>query len=569
LALIERLSDALYVLNGEWEFTYLNQATEDLFGEDRKKLLNSNIWEQFPEAMETPFYEHYHEALADGEPRTIEEPFEPWNKWYRAYIYPSENGLTIISKEITEEKQQELELDRNRELVNHVEKLTQIGGWEVDVETGRQRWTDGTYRIHDLDPAGDYDPTVEDGIEFYHPEDQETIRQAVEQCISDGISYEDELRLVTAEGRDRWVRTLGVPVRESGEITAVRGAIQDVTEQKHREQELRTTDRRLDLALQQARAGIWEWDLETDDLYWSDELLGLLGLSSGMFDGSIDAFEERLHPDDSERTEAAMEKAIDTGEPYRVEQRIETEDGDYRWLDVRGQFVDDEMRMVGVAFDITERKQQEQRLQRQNERLDTFADVVSHDLRNPLNVAQGRLELAREDCDSEHLGSVERALVRMDDLIQNLLTLAREGTHVIELETVELAELSEQCWQNIETADAAIRTDVDRRIQADRSRLQQLLENLIRNAVEHGGDDVTVTVGGLANGFYLEDTGPGIPEDERKEVFDVGYSTTEDGTGLGLNIVEQIAEAHGWTVDVTDGSAGGVRFEITDVQTAE
>lgn len=569
LRLIDRLSDALFALDEDWQFTYLNQATEDLFGADRKDLLNSNIWEAFPEAKETPLYEHYHEALAEGDPRTIEEPFEPWDKWYREYIYPSEKGLTIISKEITDKKQQELELRRNRELLNHVEELAQIGGWEADAKTGQQRWTDGTYRIHDLDPDGDFDPTIDDGIEFYHPDDQETIRQAVEQCISDGIPYVEELRFVTAEGQDRWVRTLGEPVRESGEITAVRGAIQDITEQKYQEQELQTAKRRLDLALQQADGGVWEWNLETDDLYWSDELLELLGLTPETFDGCIDAFEERLHPDDSERVKTAMEEAIEAGEPYRVEHRIKAEDGEYRWLDVRGQVVDDETRMVGIGIEITDRKQREQRLQRQNERLDAFASVVSHDLRNPLTLAQGRLELAKDECDSEHLVSIESALTRMNNLIQSLLTLAREGDDGIELEAVELAELSERCWQNIETADAAIRIEIDRTVQADQDRLQQLLENLIRNAIKHGGNDVTITVGELANGFYVEDDGIGIPEDEREEIFDIGYSTGEDGFGFGLNIVKQIANAHGWTIRVTDSSAGGARFEITNVETDE
>lgn len=569
LRLIEHLSDALFSLNEDWEFTYLNQAAEDLFRGDREELLNSDIWELFPEAKETPFYEQYHEAAVEGEPRTIEEPFEPWNRWYREYLYPSEDGLTVISKEITDEKQRELELSRSRELLGHVEKLTRVGGWEVDTETREQYWTDGTYRIHDLDPEGGFDPTVEDGFEFYHPEDRETIQEAVRNCISDGVPYDEELRFVTAEGRDRWVRTFGEPVRESGEITAIRGAIQDITEQKNREQELRTAKRRLDLALQQASGAVWEWNRETDELYWSSELLDMLGIPAGSFEGSIKEFEERLHPDDKETVEEAVEKAVETGGPYRVEQRLETKDGDYRWFDVRGQVVDEGGSMVGVGFDITERKKQEQRLQKQNERLDAFATMVSHDIRNPLQVAKGQLELAMKDCDSEHLDSVEGALMRMDDLIQDLLTLAREDTDMIEMETVELTELTEVCWQNTETGDTTVRIETDRYIRADPSRLQQLLENLFSNAVEHGGDGVNVTVGELPDGFYVEDDGSGIPEDEREEVFDVRYSMTEDGTGLGLNIVKQIAEAHGWSIHVTDGSHGGARFEITGVEAAE
>lgn len=97
----------------------------------------------------------------------------------------------------------------------------------------------------------------------------------------------------------------------------------------------------------------------------------------------------------------------------------------------------------------------------------------------------------------------------------------------------------------------------------------QLLENLFRNAVEHGGPDVTVEVGALEDGFFVEDDGPGIPSDARDEVFDVGYSSADDGSGFGLSIVRRIATAHGWDISVTEGTDGGARFEITDVSFVE
>jgi PAS domain S-box-containing protein len=244
---------------------------------------------------------------------------------------------------------------------------------------------------------------------------------------------------------------------------------------------------------------------------------------------------------------------------------------------------------VGVIRDISNRKEREEALRRQKERLEEFASVVSHDLRNPLNVAQGRLELTRAECESEHLDALERALERMNTLIENLLTLAREGEGVGELMPIDLAALAENCWRTVETTHATLVTETDRTIRADRSRLQQLLENLVRNAVEHGStssrpehgatgsgsgghgdaadhDDVTVRVGDLADGFYVADDGPGIPEERRDEVFRTGYSTSDEGTGFGLSIVETIAETHGWEITVADGDAGGARFEITGVE---
>jgi signal transduction histidine kinase len=156
----------------------------------------------------------------------------------------------------------------------------------------------------------------------------------------------------------------------------------------------------------------------------------------------------------------------------------------------------------------------------------------------------------------------------MDTLIEDLLTLAREGETVTDLEPVDFRATVEGCWTNVDTRDATLVTDIDQTIHADESRLKQVFENLVRNAVEHGGKEVTVTVGELDDGFYVEDDGPGIPEDERDNVFDAGYTTTEEGTGFGLSIVKQVVDAHDWEIHVTEGSDGGARFEVTGVKEA-
>jgi signal transduction histidine kinase len=180
----------------------------------------------------------------------------------------------------------------------------------------------------------------------------------------------------------------------------------------------------------------------------------------------------------------------------------------------------------------------------------------------------GRVELARETGELDHLDAVERAHERMNALIDDLLTLAREGDRVSDVEAVDIRDIARGCWANVSTVDATLNVRTERSISADRSRLQQLLENLMRNALDHAGDDVTVTVGDIDGGFYVEDDGPGVPPDIRESVFDAGYSTDPSGTGFGLSIVEQIVSGHGWDITVTDGTDGGARFEITGVEFA-
>ncbi|SMO78633.1 PAS domain-containing sensor histidine kinase [Halorubrum cibi] len=289
---------------------------------------------------------------------------------------------------------------------------------------------------------------------------------------------------------------------------------------------------------------------------------------------------------------------------------------------------------LGAYLDITDRKRAEEEIHRKNRQLEEFAEVVSHDLRNPLNAASGHLEMidAPEENDP-HLESVANAHERMADLIENILSLAKRGRGIDETESIELDAFVSDCWDTIVRGDPRLRNEASGTVRADPTRFRQLLGNLFRNSVEHGstgsrptaddsvehsrsregvavprddehsssefpnhsassripeesgdgaahaatsgppqtadidhgGGSVTVTVGDLSDGFYVEDDGPGIPEEARADVFESGHTTAEAGTGFGLAIVREIVEAHGWTVAVTDGDAGGARFEFTDV----
>jgi len=236
--------------------------------------------------------------------------------------------------------------------------------------------------------------------------------------------------------------------------------------------------------------------------------------------------------------------------------------------------------LVSHAASALDRLADERTLERHNERLEEFARIVSHDLRNPLTVARSQTELLRAEYDLDGLDAVARAHERMDTLIEDLLALTLEGDGQLDAEAVDLATLVEQCWGTVETAGATLRVETERTIRADRGQLSRVLENLIGNAVEHGskgspsqvpgealehGGDVTVTVGDIEGGFFVADDGVGIPEADRSSVFEAGYSTSEDGTGFGLAIVRRIADVHGWDIAVTAGPDGGTRFEITGV----
>ena len=306
-------------------------------------------------------------------------------------------------------------------------------------------------------------------------------------------------------------------------------------------------------------------------------------------------------------TTAAVVVPLVSGWEFRGFVGFETARGPRDWSDA-------EVSMLRTVADTVahtlERQRRERTLKRQNDRLDAFAAAVSHDLRNPLNVVDGFVDVAQETGDVSHLDRAASAIDRMESIIDDVLALAREGRTVGEVTTVDLTEVAEEAWLAVETADATLSVEEIGTVSADPTRLRAVFENLFRNSVEHGstsprsqthedsvehgstgnrtaqqsgdavehgsttgrsatdepGDagDTTVRVGPLdgASGFFVEDDGPGIPPDEHDQVFDEGYSTGDDGSGLGLAIVAKVVDAHGWSVDVTSGSDGGARFEI-------
>jgi signal transduction histidine kinase len=211
-----------------------------------------------------------------------------------------------------------------------------------------------------------------------------------------------------------------------------------------------------------------------------------------------------------------------------------------------------------------ERASREATVTRQNERLEEFASVVSHDLRNPLSVAMGRLEIAMESTDDPNLPIVERSLDRMETLTGDLLTLARQGQTLARTEPVDLEPLVRDVWLSQDAPDAELVVDDDLpTVDGDPGRLRQLFENLFGNALRHAGEDVIVTVGRSDHGFYVADDGPGIPHEDRQQVLEGGYTTSREGTGFGLAIVRSIAGAHGWSVEVGESESGGARITFT------
>jgi PAS domain S-box-containing protein len=350
----------------------------------------------------------------------------------------------------------------------------------------------------------------------------------------------------------------------------------------------------VETVLERITDGVYELDEELRFTYVNDRAEHLLGVEESSVAGTDIREEVPL----TEPFEDALETALRDQEPVVMEDYYEPLEA---WFENR--IYPSETGLSVYFRDVSERKRREQELEErthelrdQNERLDRFTAILSHDLRNPLAVARGRVSLLDVgDDQQEHVEAINSAHDRIEALIDDVLSLAREGSPADDPAPVSLTRVATNAWGHLNTGGATLEIDTDREIDADESRLQQLFENLFRNAVKHGSEtsrpypsghggeygstagrpgtddgtdldasDVTVRVGDLADGsgFYVEDDGPGISPSERERVFEYGYSAVEEGTGLGLAIVRQIAEARGWTVTATEATGGGARFEI-------
>jgi signal transduction histidine kinase/DNA-binding NarL/FixJ family response regulator len=505
---LDRMTDAFHVLDTEWRITYINDRAREILHEampadERDQTTNlhgKRLWDVVPDAVDTPFYEKYTEAMRTQEAVTFEEYYEPLGRWFEVRAYPSSTGLSVYFRDVTKRKAYEERLQRRESLLTRIHRVT------ADKDRSFEQKVGELLDIGREELGTTYGSLSRlEGNEYYF----EVVRSA---------EWNDEL-----SAGDR------VPLRWTSCERAV------------------TTEETLVIA-----------DMERD----APDLLdrqGNVELGLGCYLGA-----------------PVMVDGEVTGTFcfYGPETRAETFS---QW-----QVTLVELLANWISYE-RERKQQSEMVLRERNRLEKFASIVSHDLRNPLNIATANLELLADDCDSEYVENVGGALTRMDELIDDVLTLARLGKEVVDAEPLELSTLSQQAWGTVSTTDGDLVVDESATVVGDATRLQRLFENLFRNSVEHSSTDsrtqsddsvehgdssVTVRVGPLddGRGFYVEDDGPGIPEDNRETVFDHGYTTDTNGTGFGLSIVEQIVEAHGGAVTVTDSESGGARFEIRKLE---
>lgn len=403
-----------------------------------------------------------------------------------------------------------------------------------------------------------------------NPDDHGQIRERIDD---DGAIRDVELPVRTLDDERIWVSVTATEHRE-GSGRFISGLVRDVTDRKRHERELLRHAERYRTVLEQTPDMVAIHDADGTILEVNEqqcETLGydeaeLVGKKVWDIDASSDPDRARLFWEGFSESETSLFEGTfvrNDGETIPVEVHLRQMSGDA-----------DEF--LAITRDVSDRKTWERQLEaktaqleRQNERLKEFAEILGHDVPNHLNVAAGYLELAELDDDTDHLDRVKTALDRVETLIDDTQTVIQTGNPVEPTDWVRISSIADACWGSccLEADDETLEVVTDGEIRADEGRLKQLFENVFWNACEHAGSGVTVRVGRHEDGFYVEDDGHGIPAEERDDVLSPGYTTADDHAGLGLTIVREIVEAHGWDIEVTESDEGGVRFEISGVET--
>ncbi|AUV80769.1 PAS domain-containing sensor histidine kinase [Salinigranum rubrum] len=499
-------------------------------------------------------------------------------------------------QDITERKERERELERVRAFVENSSDTISV----VDEDGVIQYSSAAAYQEGGVPPESLVDRSA---FERIHPDDRAEAERTFERALANpGEKYVCQYRGRQADGSWVWLESTCVRPAD-GDIEGLVVVTRDIAERKRRAQERRALSEEYEAVFENADDGIFLVDVETED---GDPVFRYSRLNpsheerTGLTTAAVKGRTPRevLGEDTGRVAETHYRRCVETRSAVTYDESVTPPDVDGVWQTrLAPVVVDGEVaRVVGIARDVTERVEHERELRRKNARLDEFASVISHDIRNPLSVALGRVQLLDAGSESEHLPPVLRSLVRIEAIVDDTLTLARHGETVAETEPISITGLAGQCWGTVDVADAILEVDDEFTLHGDRDRLRHVFENLFRNSVEHGStssrsgaddsvdhgstgsrpdaDDsvghgepsVTVRVGRLGDdGLYVADDGPGIPEPERETVFEPGHKSSAGGTGFGLTIVRRIVEAHGWTVTAAESETGGARFEFRGV----
>ena len=488
------------------------------------------------------------------------------------------------------------QLARSQALLAMASHLSRLGAWAHDVGSHTVTWSDEVRAIHEV--PEDYVPSFQDGMAFYAPEYRTRIHDAVARCIAQGEPFDLELELTTARGRRLWVRSIGEAVRDGqGAVVRIQGAIQDISARVAAEQSLRESEERFRLLARATDDAIWDWNLLTDALWWSEGFETLFGHRRAEVETSVESWTNRLHPEDRDRVIADLQRALDSGaDKWSATYRFQRSDGSYARVLDRGHVIRDPagraLRMVGGISDHSQRLALEEQLQR-SQRLESVGQLtggLAHDFNNLLTVILGNADQLVENLAGEahHQARMIRdAAQRGSELTQGLLAFARKqpldprAVDVSRLVAGMESLLRRTLGEHIDIGFSGDGQAADALV--DPAQLESALLNLAlnaRDAMPAGGrltietrretidHDYVLQYPDVRPGDYVlvavSDSGEGIAPEHLSRLFEPFFTTKEKGkgTGLGLPMVYGFIKQSGGHVSIYSERGQGTTVRL-------
>ncbi len=622
-ALVENAPDIISRIDRDCRHLYVNPAIKKATGIAPENFLGKNYAELgVPQEIYKCWEENFRKIFATGQEMLVEFDFPSpsGRRYYQSRMVPElDRDGTVktilgISRDVTEYKQVEQALRESEARFRRVVESHAIGMGCWDISGNVTAPNDALLKLLGYSPE-DFPTGGLNWQALTPPEHAPLDERAIQECRESGICTPFEKEFVRADG-SRVPVLLGAAMFEGSTDSGVFFAL-DLTERKRTEKALKESEERLRLSLEAGRMGIWDWNILTGEVKWSDNLETIHGMAPGTFAGSFEKFLEIIHLEDREMVKGAIAAAVDNKTEYDLEFRVVTAPGSIRWIAGKGKTFCDEtgkaVRMLGVGMDISDRanakialQQQAQELEEANRIKDEFLAVLSHELRSPLNAILGWAQLLRsrkfnEATTASALETIERNARLQTQLVEDLLDISRllRGKLSLEVSEVNLASVIQASVDNLRLAAIAkcieIATFVEPavgKVAGDPLRLQQVIWNLLSNAIKFTPDGGRVEIRlsvELANREWgtaikpmpnapspiphaliqVTDTGQGIAAEFLPNVFDyfrqADSSTTRHhgGLGLGLAIARHIVELHGGTISAdSPGEGQGATFTV-------